>query len=195
MTGSRARPETETFGCALLAGIVVGIAFGLAAGLIIGYGYAASRPGPQTPPLLGGPTQSYSAAPTSGGRTGAPTDLASGRHAAPSHGSTPGPTQRAASRPAPVTVTPSPERTLVTAVTSGPGKWYDDGPGLYGAMRWFFWGMAPVPARVCGDRGCVRVTIHDHMVSTTTLIDLGPDAFRVVCGPLSRGVCTVTVER
>lgn len=47
---------------------------------------------------------------------------------------------------------------------------------------------------VCGSEGCATVRLTDWM-RADKLVDLNPSAFRAVCGPLSKGVCRVTVRR
>jgi hypothetical protein len=84
-----------------------------------------------------------------------------------------------------------------TALQAGWATWYDDGPGLYGAIPGF--DGRRYTAQVCTlDGDCVLVTIRDSCAcgvrrSVPTIIDLSPAAFAALA-PLSRGVIRVTVE-
>jgi hypothetical protein len=49
--------------------------------------------------------------------------------------------------------------------------------------------------RVCGPVGCRVLVLNDWMGNPKRLIDLNAGAFRSVCGPLSIGLCRVTVAR
>lgn len=83
-----------------------------------------------------------------------------------------------------------------TVLEAGEASWYDDGPGLYGAVHSFRWGDTPYAVEVCraDDRDrCVTVIVRDHMANTRRAIDLSPDAFSRLA-PLSRGVVQVTLE-
>lgn len=182
-------------------------------------GCAAPRPG-QTAIHAG----SSDAAPVGGapsvnpsGRTGAPIGPP------PSHGSTPGPTQRAASRPAPVTVRPSPEPSSQKggdahdAVRPGPDKTAADartlGVGLVLRGTLAHMGMAPVGpryaaipwgpgirVRICAAR-CVTVVSADTgpslaMQRAGRVADVSVELFERICGrPASAGLCQGTVSR
>ena len=76
---------------------------------------------------------------------------------------------------------------------AGEASWYDDGPGLYGAVHSFRWGDTPYAVEVCADV-CVTVTVRDHMANRERAIDLSPEAFSRLA-QLSRGVVQVTLER
>lgn len=80
---------------------------------------------------------------------------------------------------------------------TGEASWYDDGPGLYGAVHSYRWGDRRYNVRVCrADNAdvCVTVTVRDHMANRVRAIDLSPQAFSRLA-PLSRGVVQVTVSR
>jgi expansin (peptidoglycan-binding protein) len=85
------------------------------------------------------------------------------------------------------------------AIAQGYATWYDDGPGLYGAVPSWHYGDRPYPLRVCrGDR-CVTVIVRDFCAcgdrhGRPTVIDLSPAAFSELA-PLSRGVISVRLER
>lgn len=82
-------------------------------------------------------------------------------------------------------------------IRTGEASYYDDGPGLYGAVHSYRFGDARYVATVCrlDDPGrCVEVTVRDHMGNQTRAIDLSPDAF-VQLAPLSEGVVDVTVRK
>jgi len=78
----------------------------------------------------------------------------------------------------------------------GEASYFDDGPGLYGAVHSYRWGDPTYPAVVCradDATRCVTVTVRDHMAHPTRAIDLSPEAFEQLA-PLSDGVVQVTVE-
>lgn len=80
---------------------------------------------------------------------------------------------------------------------SGIATWYDDGPGLYGAVGSFQWGDRPYTAQVCRAGRCVKVRIRDYCAACArgdVLIDLSPAAFTRLGLPLTRGVMSVTVD-
>ena len=83
-----------------------------------------------------------------------------------------------------------------TVLEAGEASWYDDGPGLYGAVHSWRFGDTPYAVEVCraDDRDrCVTVTVRDHMANPRRAIDLSPDAFSRLA-PLSQGVVQVTLE-
>lgn len=90
-----------------------------------------------------------------------------------------------------------------TPMTAGVATWYDDGPGLYGAVPSWQFGDKPYVVRVCRDEpltihACVNVTVRDFCAcgdraGKQTVIDLSPAAFRRLA-PLSTGVLPVIVE-
>jgi hypothetical protein len=92
---------------------------------------------------------------------------------------------------------------LIAAMWSGEASWYDDGPGLYGAVHSYRWGDPRYPVKVCRADDpdvCVVVTIRDHMANPDRAIDLSPSAFHALWPGLTehealilRGVVQVTV--
>ena len=91
---------------------------------------------------------------------------------------------------------------LAARSATGWATWYDDGPGMYGAVPSWRWGDEPYTVQVCGFEGgrtnCVLVTVRDFCLcgdrhGVPTVIDLSPSAFRALA-PLSRGVIRVTVD-
>jgi hypothetical protein len=99
---------------------------------------------------------------------------------------------RPAMGPVRVDVPPSARGRILT----GRASWFaaPDGTAAAGpALRAFLGHWRGQRVMVCG-RSCVTVRLTDWM-RRDRLVDLNPDAFRVACGPLSRGVCEVTVQR
>ena len=88
-----------------------------------------------------------------------------------------------------------PSRTTVGRTSSGTGyaTWYDDGPGLYGAVHSWHYGQHRYRVTVCAIR-CVVVTIRDYCAGCGTGIDLSPSAFRALGYPLSKGRVKVTIR-
>jgi rare lipoprotein A (peptidoglycan hydrolase) len=84
-----------------------------------------------------------------------------------------------------------------TQVVVGEASWYENGPGLYGAVHSYRFGDPTYPLKVCradDSEVCVTVTVRDHMANRVRLVDLSRDAFSRLA-PLSAGVVQVTVER
>lgn len=84
------------------------------------------------------------------------------------------------------------------SVSQGYATWYDDGPGLYGAVHSWHYGDKPYPVQVCHGGRCVTVLVRDFCAcgdrsGHATVIDLSPSAFTALA-PLSRGVISVTVK-
>jgi hypothetical protein len=85
---------------------------------------------------------------------------------------------------------------------SGWATWYDDGPGLYGAVPSWHFGDEPYTVQVTAFEGgqaqSIFVTIRDFCAcgdrgEIPTVIDLSPAAFRELA-PLSAGVIRVVVD-
>lgn len=73
--------------------------------------------------------------------------------------------------------------------TPGEASWYDDGPGLYGAVHSWRFGDEPYWVEVCrqdASATCVLVFVRDYMRHPTRAIDLSPDAFVRLWPGLSR---------
>lgn len=191
----RPQPDLEpSFGCALLAGLLIAAVIFLPIGLAVGYAYGSSAPRPAAIPTSSPAPADVSPGPgaASGSRpTGAPTN------ASPSlwTGSSPKPDAAGTSHVQP-TAKPSaaPTGAIGTAALAGTAAWYDDGPGLYAALPSFRWGDRPYEALVRGPAGMTAVTVRDHQARRDRLVDLSPAAFVAVCGPLGRGTCTVELE-
>lgn len=88
--------------------------------------------------------------------------------------------------------------TRITPGATGYATWYDDGPGLYGAVPSWHYGDTPYPVQVCHLQRCVTVIVRDYCAcgdrgSGATVIDLSPAAFSQLA-PLSRGVISVRIE-
>lgn len=87
------------------------------------------------------------------------------------------------------------------APLQGKASWYDDGPGLYGAVHSYRWGDPQYRVVVCRKEACVTVTVRDYMANPRRAIDLSPDAFRQLfptesrAEALAHGVAQVTVRR
>ena len=114
---------------------------------------------------------------------------------------TPSPTARTGAIPEralPVSATlpvTAEEVAIGSVLIAGEASYFDDGPGLYGAVHSYRWGDPTYPAVVCradDATRCVTVTVRDHMAHPTRAIDLSPEAFSRLA-PLSDGVLQVTV--
>lgn len=101
-------------------------------------------------------------------------------------------------------VAPSPQAGAIgepLAGAAGWATWYDDGPGLYGAVHSWKWGDDPYPVEVCrldNAQMCVTVIVRDYCAcgdrrGVPTVIDLSPAAFRKIAS-LHSGVVRVTVS-
>ena len=85
--------------------------------------------------------------------------------------------------------------------------------GLHGTATWYAWRSGQAAAgpalraflgkdwrgmtvTVCSGGRCVRALLSDYMGTTNhaKVIDLDAGLFRAVCGPLSVGVCRVTIR-
>lgn len=85
---------------------------------------------------------------------------------------------------------------------NGWASWYDNGPGLYGAVRSWHWGDDPYMVLVSSIRNgrivSVHVMVRDYCQCGSrhgipTVIDLSPAAFRELA-PLSAGIVRVQVS-
>lgn len=88
-------------------------------------------------------------------------------------------------------------RTVHQSLAVGTASWYDDGPGLYGAVHSWRWGDTRYVTRVClaGTRRCVNVVVRDFCgCPGGRVIDLSPAAFRRLTS-LSLGLVRVTLTR
>lgn len=169
---------------ALAIGIAIG-AFGLGANvatLSIVAAAEAPRPAAGTP------------APSVGMREGRPDQQRTGasRIAAPS----PSIGTRPASREAVPDRKPS-GTTTATDALRGVASWFRApsgtaaaGPALRRALGSDWRGSR---VSVCGPEGCATVRLTDWM-RRDRMVDLNAGSFRAVCGPLSVGVCRVTVD-
>jgi hypothetical protein len=100
------------------------------------------------------------------------------------------PTATSRPRPAPTRRPPLPG-----PVAHGVATWYDDGPGLYGAVPGWRFGDLPYRVQVCAGGRCVTVRVRDYCAcGDHRIIDLSPEAFAQLA-PLSRGVVAVRVQR
>lgn len=92
----------------------------------------------------------------------------------------------------------SPRSVTGTASWCAPTPRYCHGwqpPALVAAVGSFRYGDARYRVLVIGDRGQVTVTVVSYgVLPKGRIIDLSTAAFEAACGPLSRGVCSVTVE-
>lgn len=103
--------------------------------------------------------------------------------------------------PAMVASAGAPPLTEPPAVMGGLATWYDDGPGLYGAVPSWRWGDRPYRVRVTAGANSVYVTIRDFCgCPGARIIDLSTAAFRRLTiddehprGDLGRGVIPVLV--
>lgn len=77
----------------------------------------------------------------------------------------------------------------------GVASWYDDGPGLYGAVHSWRFGDRPYRLTVSSGSRSVVVTVRDYCACPDQrVIDLSPAAFSRLA-PLSRGLIYVDIGR
>jgi rare lipoprotein A (peptidoglycan hydrolase) len=176
-----------------LIALLVGLALGLVIGFLVAVSVVRAAPRSSVQPVIPAAAPSMeseaaSRAPASSGNlaersSGAPTLLSA--DAPPSGG-----------RNLPLGA-PLPSEPIVTeppAIASGLASWYDDGPGLYGAVPSWRFGDRPYQVRVSAGGRSVVVTVRDFCgCPGARIIDLSPSAFRELA-PLARGVIPVTIE-
>jgi len=102
---------------------------------------------------------------------------------------------RTAAPDVPSGVAPAVELLPASGAIKGTATWFDSPAGVSAAgpaLRRALPGWRGQMVLVCGDR-CARTVLGDWMAADK-LIDLHAPVFQAVCGPLSRGVCRVTVS-